>query len=204
MSSKNHRAGKFSKPNTLVWPTLGFAAFLPTALAFVDGPPAASTGGFGEPTCHRCHFDAPPNDAIGGLTVQGLPMRYQPGDRYLLTVEITRPGATLTGFQLAIRHTEGQQAGAQAGRLEAAGAQVQVVSGAPRNAVQYAEHSEAGAHTARRRSDWRVTWEAPRNGGAVVLHVAGTAANGDDSPLGDFVYFREARSASGPAAPGSP
>src|SRR5690606_8758969 len=48
-------------------------------LPYPDRPPPAHTGGFGEPTCQQCHFDAPLNDPGGALYVEGLPERYTPG-----------------------------------------------------------------------------------------------------------------------------
>lgn len=34
-------------------------------------------------------------------------------------------------------------------------------------------------------------WRAPEGLGSVVFHIAANAANGDDSPLDDFIYTRE-------------
>ncbi len=61
--------------------------------------------------------------------------------------------------------------------------------------MSYAEHTRAGSQ--RRTTGglaWAVEWLAPAAAtGPVVFHVAANAANGDESPLGDFVYLAEVR-----------
>ncbi|MEW6489918.1 MAG: choice-of-anchor V domain-containing protein [Thermodesulfobacteriota bacterium] len=166
-----------------------FAGAAP-AQAYLDGPPAGHTGGFGEPTCHRCHFDQPLDDPAGRLDVEGFPEDFEPGRRYELRVTLTRPGTVRGGFQLAVRFGAGERAGRPAGRLTTR-AGTEVVEGPA--GVPYAR--QAGGSTPADGSFWWIVeWESPPgSGGEVILHVAANAANGDDSELGDFVYLGERR-----------
>ena len=153
------------------------------------GPPLAHTGGFGEPTCQECHFDAPLNAPGGQLRVAGLPEGYEPGLEYELVVALERAGMQRAGFQLAIRFADG----AQAGELIAADQRVAVAAG--EGGVHYAQHTERGAAPGEPgRTRWRLLWLAPAagtRGEEVFLHVAANAANYDDSEFGDFVYLLE-------------
>lgn len=163
------------------------AAGLPFAgLAYVDGPPPGHTGGFGEPTCHACHFDNPIDGPAGSLTVAGLPDRYAPGRCYRLAVELRQPDLARGGFELAVRFADGRQAGT----LFAADRRVGVNDSA---GVAYAHHLEAGlAPAAPGLARWVVAWTAPRSNAPVYLHAAANAADGDDSPLGDRVHTLKA------------
>lgn len=172
---------------------LGLLLAAAPAWAYREGPPAGHTGGFGEPTCHRCHFDQPLDDPAGRLQVEGFPEAFEPGRRYELRVALTGPGTAAAGFQLAVRFATGEGAGRQAGRLSA-GEGAEVIVGPTE--VQYAQHARGSTPAPAGGSvRWTVEWEAPAgSGGEVVLHVAANAANGDDSELGDFVYLGEWRS----------
>jgi len=161
----------------------------PLLLAFADGPLPALTGGFGEPSCHSCHFDRPLAPPGARLTVAGFPQSYTPGRRYLISVEVETLAPSRGGFQLAVRYASGARAGAQAGGLAVAGEGVQLVA-AGEPAVEYAQHTLAGASPRAGRLAWKVAWTAPEAPAhPVLLHVAANAANGDESPLGDRVYL---------------
>lgn len=161
----------------LALPLLAGAA--PLAL-FLDGPPPGFTGGFGEPTCRTCHFDVPAPDPAGAATLAGLPAAsYTPGVRYLLRVALRRPGMAAAGFQLSAR----TDTGAQAGTLGGDSARVGVNQ---KGGVHFAHHTRRSV-AARDSAEWVVEWTAPA-GGAVHLHLAASAADGDESPFGDHVY----------------
>lgn len=164
-------------------------------MAFEEGPLPAHTGGFGEPSCHLCHFDSPINDPGGTLDLTGVPDVYTPGEAYLLTVHLTRPGARRAGFQLSARFADGAARGRQAGRFEPVSAGLQVVA-ADDTGVQYLTHTESGSRPdAAGAAVWRLRWIAPAVGaGPVAFHLAANAGNGDQSPLGDYVYTVERRS----------
>jgi hypothetical protein len=175
--------------------SLALAAVLagaPLLLSFADGPLPQMTGGFGEPSCHSCHFDRSLDPPGARLAVAGFPPSYTAGRRYRFTVRLeTRepdPGGR-GGFELAVRYAEGEAAGAQAGRLAAGDERVRVIeAGEP--AVEYAQHTLEGSRLRDGQLAWAVEWTAPdRPALPVLLHVAANAADGDDSPLGDRVYL---------------
>ncbi|HET7273981.1 MAG TPA: choice-of-anchor V domain-containing protein [Longimicrobiaceae bacterium] len=172
----------------------------PVLAAYLDGPPPAHTGGFGEPTCGACHFGSDLNDGEGVLAIAGVPGTYTPGQRYLLTITLGRAAMERGGFELSARFADGDNAGAQAGALSSRGERVEITSdGEP--AVEYAHHTEAGvALAAPDTARWKLEWTAPEDGGAVVFHVAANAANGDDSEFGDHIYTAQAE-VSGPSQP---
>lgn len=151
-----------------------------------ERPPLAHTGGFGEPTCHACHFDFAAGAGPGRLAVHGLPTEAVAGETYPLTVVLEHVGARAAGFQLAVRYEDGTQAGA----LEAVDDRVELTTAGD---VVYAHQSWIGSRaeppdTAR----WRLLWRAPASGKAPILfHAAGLAGDGDLSPLGDHVYVLE-------------
>lgn len=159
----------------------------------IKAPPVGHTGGFGEPTCLACHSEFDLNPPGGVLGVDGLPNSYDPGARYRITVVFVSEGMTRAGFQAAFRFAEGTTQGEQAGRVEPIDRRVTVsVSDTP--AVEYVHHTESGTELADPElASWSFVWTAPNARGTIVLHVAANSANGDDSPLGDFVYTAVAR-----------
>ncbi len=156
--------------------------------AYPEAPPVAHTGGFGEPTCRRCHFDLPLDAPGGSLTLDGVPDDYAAGARYLLTAKLIRPQMRRSGFQVSARFADGVRAGQQAGLLQPVNDHVDVVQD-DSSAVEYAHHTRAGTllatpDTAR----WTVAWTAPEAAGRIVFHLAANAANDDASEFGDFIY----------------
>jgi hypothetical protein len=163
--------------------------------AFVAGPPPQKTGGFGEMTCHECHWDSPLNDPLGRLTLSGIPTTYTPGARYMITVELAHPALVHGGFQLSARFNSGARAGMNAGGLAPTDELTQIVAD-DAGRVSYIEHNEAGAATDKRgAAHWTFEWISPAEADLVIIHAAANASNGDDSPLGDFVYAASASSA---------
>lgn len=157
-----------------------------------QAPPAAHTGGFDEPTCQDCHFEAALNEGQGRLTLDGVPAQYSPGTTYPLTVTLVQRDLKAGGFQLSARDATG----AQAGTLGAAPADTERTGVTVAGDVAYIHHvlegvTPVGPDTAR----WKVLWTAPRSGAEVRFHLAANAANDDMSPLGDFVYTLEQRAA---------
>ena len=164
---------------------------------YASNPPLGHTGGFGEPTCRACHTDAALNDPDATLAIDGLPEQYTSVTVYRITVSVTGSGQGSNGFQASIRFAEGPQRGLQAGYLSAIDSRV-VVGSDTLTAVQYAVHTAIGAEpVAAERGEWVVEWTSPRSGDAVVLHVAGNSANGDNSPFGDLIHTLE-RTSAGP------
>ena len=156
-------------------------------MTFKNGPPPAHTGGFGEPTCRECHFDAELNEPGGTVTIVGPPS-YAPGQTYRLDLLLRRAGMLRGGFQLAARFEAGDSAGRPAGNLAPADARTAVVWDTTTH-VGYIEHTEAGTAVTNATARWTIHWTAPASAhGPVVFHIAANAANDDDSPLGDFIY----------------
>lgn len=188
----------------LVWPNPGISPTVSLAqasgadpVAYASNPPLGHTGGFGEPTCQACHTDAELNHPDATLTVEGLPEQYRSGDVYRVTIALAGSGQGRNGFEAALRFAEGSQRGLQAGNLVAVDGRV-VVRADTLTAVQYAAHSTVGADPVSvERGEWVIQWTAPRSSDAVVLHVAGNSANGDDSPFGDLIHTLE-RTSAGP------
>lgn len=177
---------------------------LPSARAFVEDPIPGYTGGFGEPSCHACHFDLPLDDSEGELRLKGVPERFTPGSSYRLTVVLERPGVVRGGFQLAARFAEGELEGASAGTLVPVDERVRT-SRDDGTGVTYAHHSPEGT-LAKRPGNlfWELEWLAPGEPVAPVLfHAAANASNDDDSELGDSIYTVEARSRSSQDAAGA-
>ena len=151
-----------------------------------DAPPPAHTGGFGEPTCHSCHFDNPLNAPGGEVSIRGLPSQFFPDSTYLLTISLSKRGLQRGGFQLSTRH----QTGEQAGSLTPMNPSSQILTSSD-SAIQYITHTPEGTRplapdTAR----WAFAWTAPTPPDKpVVFHLAANASNGDDSEFGDFIYL---------------
>lgn len=171
--------------------TTGGAAAPPL---YPASPPPAHTGGFGEPTCHSCHFEANLNEPGGTLSLAGAPTAYLPGESYRLEVVLTHGEMVSAGFQLAVRLADGPHAGAQAGELRPLDDRTAITIDGERR-VQYLHHTDPGSRlrtpgTTR----WSFEWIAPVAGaeqdgsGAVVFHLVANAADGDDSPFGDLIY----------------
>lgn len=150
----------------------------------------ARTGGFGEMTCQQCHWENPLNEPSGRLTLDGIPGTYTPGEQYLITVTLARPGLSRAGFQLSAREdVMAMNAGHDAGLIEPADeALVQTVQDDAKR-VTYAEHTRLGSRLKMEGSQqWQVRWTAPDARVNVVFHAAANASNDDASPLGDFIY----------------
>jgi hypothetical protein len=160
-------------------------------LRYPEKVPLAHTGGFGEPTCQACHFDGPLNAQGGSLVLEGVPKMYRTGQRYRLTVQLTRLKMASGGFQLAARFADGRQAGT----LVPVDDRVEVME-ADSSLVLYAQHTKidtelAAPDTAR----WILVWTPPTGGASdVTFHAAANAANDDASAFGDFIYTTQAQS----------
>jgi hypothetical protein len=154
----------------------------------------ARTGGFGEMTCQQCHWDNPLNDPSGQFTLAGIPEAYTPGEQYLITVALARPGVTRAGFQLSAREDGiNMSSGTDAGVLRPADELTVTGQGEARR-VTYIQHSRAGSEAkAPGQITWTFEWTAPSAEIPVVFHAAGNASNDDASPLGDFIYTTSSR-----------
>ncbi|MGQ0732972.1 MAG: choice-of-anchor V domain-containing protein [Acidobacteriota bacterium] len=179
---------------------------LVAAHQYAEGAPPGFSGAFGEDSCHACHFQAEPNAGPGRLTLDGVPATYTPGERYTLTITLTRLGMKLGGFQLSARFKDGA---GQAGGLAVPPGETARVGVEQAGAIQYAGQRKDGATTdVAGTSRWTVSWTAPATPGIVVIGVAANAADGDGSARGDNVHTttvetapRRAEDAEGGAGP---
>jgi hypothetical protein len=166
------------------------------ASAFKEGPYPNVTGGFGEQSCHLCHLDNPINAPGGSVMLDGVPLSFTPGQTYPITIGINRGGLRRGGFEIAARFASGKQKGKQAGAWTPRDARVQLIPGAVDKVLTFVQHNLAGSRVpATGANTWTVDWTAPQAPAAPVqFNVAANASNNDDSPLGDYIYLKTARS----------
>jgi hypothetical protein len=178
-------------------PVVAVVTMLPIAAsAFKEGPYPNVTGGFGEQSCHLCHLDNPVNAPGGAVTLDGVPSIYTPGQTYAVTVTISRDGLRRGGFEIAARFASGRRRGKQAGTWKPVDNRIQLIPGAVDKVLTFVQHNLAGSRVpATGANTWTVEWTAPESATAPVeFNVAANASNNDDSPLGDYIYLKSARS----------
>jgi Reeler domain len=152
--------------------------------AYPKGAPPGVTGGFGEQTCNECHdsfaLNAGRAAGLGDVVITGFPKEYRPGDTYPIKVELTQQqDSGVWGFQLA---TRAQDTHAQAGTLKPLDSHTQILS---MQNIDYITHTAEGTFS----NVFEFTWVAPSTAvGAIVVNAAANAANGDASPVGDYIY----------------
>jgi hypothetical protein len=181
----------------IVVPAAAFLIGLPLAAsAFKEGPYPNVTGGFGEQSCHLCHLDNPINAPGGSVKLDGIPAAYAAGQAYPITVTISREGLRRGGFEIAARFASGRQKGKQAGVWKPLDTRVQLIPGAVDKVLTFVQHNLAGSRVpATGANSWTIEWTAPQGPAAPVqFNVAANASNNDDSPLGDYIYVKTARS----------
>lgn len=185
------RAAGILGTSILVAAGLGWVGHQGLGLAFLDGPPLGVTGAFGEASCHQCHFDGDLNAPGGAVEIKGVPGAFEAGERYSLTVTLSREGLKAGGFQLAARYADGERKGHRAGKLRARDTRARAAV-TERGDATYVQHTKAGTEPATAGTlTWELEWIAPEGGGTVAFHAAAVAADGDVSPFGDVVYLRE-------------
>jgi len=151
----------------------------------LDGP---FTGGFGEESCHSCHFDYDLNHPEGKLEIRGLKSAYEPGRAYEFEIVLTRDDMLKAGFQLTARFEDGSQAG----NFEP-GDSLAFTPGLGGD-VRYLQHAVGRTSVRNGAKRWTITWIAPgERSGDVVFNIAANAANGDRSEFGDWIYVKEVR-----------
>jgi hypothetical protein len=166
------------------------------ASAFKEGPYPNVTGGFGEQSCHLCHLDNKVNEPGGALTLAGVPATFAAGSTYPITVTLARDGMRRGGFEIAARFAAGKQKGRQAGTWAVRDGRAQLIPGAVDKALTFVQHNLTGSRVVQTGTNtWTIDWTAPSNAsGPVQFNVAANASNNDDSPLGDYIYLKSARS----------
>lgn len=156
-------------------------------VAFSTGPLPGFTNAPGESNCTECHdsFGEMPNQGIGFMTIQA-PSRYEPGQRYPITVQVTHPGQQRWGFEATALTADTNQ---PAGRFIITDPiHTQLIEGVDHRL--YVEHTEAGTFAGRPGgASWTFDWIAPETDrGPVAFYAAGNASNNDGTRLGDWIY----------------
>lgn len=156
---------------------------LPVKASYPIQLTGAFTGGFGEESCHSCHFDHPLNDGEATIRLQGLPGNYRSGQSYPITVSLRREGLSRGGFQLSARRPDSTQAG----RFTLDSPRLQFTKSLEN--ARYVQHTEEGTRPEEEGAiRWELEWTAPDAGGEVIFHLAANAGNGDESSFGDHIY----------------
>lgn len=149
----------------------------------------AFTGGFGEETCHSCHFDYDLNWDEGSLMVNGIPDKIEAGHQYEIEIQVEREGLEKAGFQMSARYPDGRQAGS----FEVSENERIMFTKEVPDSVQYLQHSEKGTEPADKGyQSWMFSWKAPEElVDSVYFNISANAANGDQSEFGDWIYRQE-------------
>jgi hypothetical protein len=164
---------------------LGLAA----EIMWSSGPADGFTGAPGESTCLFCHNHGPDD---GSLQLLGVPAEYLPGQTYTFTVSIEDPGQQRWGFELTAVDNDGNGAGTF---TITDPVNTQLSDNNPSTARDYVKHTSTGTYhgTFDGPVTWMFQWTAPGgNSGDVYFHVAGVAADGDGTELGNNVYTASA------------
>jgi hypothetical protein len=149
----------------------------------IDGP---FTGGFGEESCHSCHFDYDINHPEGSLEIRGLNTSYKPGHTYEFEILVSRNDMLKAGFQITARFEDGSQAGCFENGNSV------IFTPAIEGNVQYLQHAPGTVTAESGIKTWKITWVAPdMNSGDIIFNIAANAANGDQSEFGDWIYVKE-------------
>ncbi len=147
------------------------------------------TGGFGEKTCHSCHFDYNLNWEEGNLSITGIPEIVKPGLSYEFEISVERENLGKAGFQLSSRFKNGTQAGSFQIKENERIMFSQMVP----DSLQYIQHSPKGTEILTDNSArWIVRWKAPNSiSDSIIFNITANAANGDESEFGDWIYVKE-------------
>lgn len=157
-------------------------------LSYPEHLVGAFTGGFGEESCHSCHFDYELNLEDGALKVSGIE-KIQPKTTYELQVIVEREDLGKAGFQLTARFADGRQAGA----FEISEDERLMFTEQVPDSLQYVQHSPEGTEVPEKgKNQWIISWQSPEAiSDSIYFNIAANAANGDQSEFGDWVYVQE-------------
>ncbi|MEE2821546.1 MAG: DUF5777 family beta-barrel protein [Acidobacteriota bacterium] len=157
-------------------------------LAFSSSSLPPLTGGFDEKTCHSCHssFSLNAGRTLGGdFHITGVPENYHDGASYPITVLLSHPGQSRSGFQLSARSAT---SGYQAGQLVPSDDMTQVLE---KDKIQYIQHTLKSTHTrtSNETVKFQFTWIAPNPSlGPILFNGTGNAADSSNDPTGDYIY----------------
>ncbi|MFQ5869456.1 MAG: choice-of-anchor V domain-containing protein [Candidatus Zixiibacteriota bacterium] len=149
------------------------------AYAYSGNPPNGKTGAPGEGTCHDCHMNYPLNSGDGAFTILG-PEQFAPGETHDITVQLSDPDQSRWGFELTpltlgtitITDPTNTQLGIENGKSYVKQTSAGTYNGTPNGPVSWS-------------FDWTAPSEPPDT---IIFYAAGTAADGNGMPPGDYVY----------------
>lgn len=148
----------------------------------------AYTGGFGEQSCHSCHFDYDLNQSEGELSVNGIPESFEAGKEYSIQLTLKRENLNRAGFQMTSRFEDSTQAGSFQLPDDL------TITPNIDNEITYVQHGVGKVEAEGGEKSWQVTWIAPdQTDKSVIFNIAGNAANGDASEFGDWIYVKQIR-----------
>jgi hypothetical protein len=149
------------------------------AAAFPNSPPDTTAGVPGEYTCVVCHSSFPLNSGDGNLTISG-PAKFQLGQTYTISVQLSDPGQVDWGFELSPLNKGAITV------TDAVNTQLSISSG-----NSYVKQTSPGTYagTPDGPVSWSFDWTAPSSPTAqVTFYAAGLAADGNNDAPGDYVY----------------
>ncbi|MGP0075987.1 MAG: choice-of-anchor V domain-containing protein [Bryobacteraceae bacterium] len=177
----------------LLMPAAVFAETISPSIGYT-GAPADHNG----QNCSACHTGNPLNDSSGSLQV--MVSDYTAYSTQLIRILIQNANAERFGFQITIRALDTPSASAGTFSLATPPGPVQIVcddgtqygstSGCTNTPLRlFAEHHNAPGGAATKPFEFDVNWTPPAEEvGRIAVYVAAVAANGDNTPLGDYVY----------------
>jgi uncharacterized protein (TIGR03437 family) len=168
------------------------------AWAFPFGPPSGvTTAPADRPgiSCTACHAGTALNGGGGNVRISfagGL--SYTPGQTQNLSVVVSDSVAAIYGFEMTARlesgpstQTAGSFTAGQGQKVVCSNNQPQPAGGCGGTGIQWIEHSQPSLS-----NTIAVQWTAPDAGaGNVHIYVSANAANGDNTPRGDHIYFAD-------------
>lgn len=146
----------------------------------------AYTGGFGEQSCHSCHFDYDLNQPEGELAVSGIDKTFEAGREYTISLDVKRKEMNRAGFQMTARFEDGSQAGEFELNED--------LTTTPNidNDLTYLQHAVGKVEAENGEKNWQIIWIAPDQANQpIIISIAANAANGDASEFGDWIYLKE-------------
>jgi hypothetical protein len=164
---------------------VGLPLGLAAEIMWSSGPADGFTGAPGENTCQQCHEFGPGD---GSLELLGIPAEYIPNATYDLIVRLEDPGQQRWGFELTAVDDVGNGAGSF---TITDPVHTQLSDNNPSTARDYVKHTSAGTYngTLDGPVTWTFQWTAPAgSAGEVTFYVAGNAADGDGTTLGNYIY----------------
>ncbi len=187
-------------------------AVLPVAvLGHSYGPPARVTGAPGDSSrsCSTCHSSSPLNSGKGSVQIllqSGA--FYIPGVKQRVAVQVADPNQKRWGFELTAR-LNSDLANGQAGDFAPVDNMTQVIcedyGPLPcASGVSFIEHTSAGTRNGTTGGvTFQFDWTPPAaDSGPITFYVAGNAANGDGTDVGDLIYTANVQlTPADPAAP---